>query len=39
MTVVGSQVGLVEQGLSSPRDAVAAMRSQLTRYADTPDPL
>lgn len=39
MTVVGSQVGLVEQGLTSTRDAIAAMRSQLTRYADTPDPL
>jgi multiple sugar transport system substrate-binding protein len=38
-TVTGSQIGLVQQGLVSARDAVAAMRSQLTRYADTPDPL
>jgi multiple sugar transport system substrate-binding protein len=36
---VGSQIGLVEQGLTAPRDAIAALRSQLTRYADTPDPL
>jgi len=36
---VGSQVALVQQGLTSTRDAIAAMRSQLTRYADTPDPL
>lgn len=37
--VTGSQIGLVEQGLVSPGDAVTAMRSQLTRYAETPDPL
>ena len=36
---VGAQVALVQQGLASPRDAIAAMRSQLTRYAETPDPL
>jgi multiple sugar transport system substrate-binding protein len=36
---VGAQVALVQQGLASPRDAIAAMRSALTRYADTPDPL
>ncbi len=36
---VGAQIALVQQGLASPRDAIAAMRSQLTRYAETPDPL
>ena len=36
---VGSQIALVQQGLATPRDAVASMRSQLTRYAETPDPL
>jgi multiple sugar transport system substrate-binding protein len=36
---VGAQIALVQQRLASPRDAIAAMRSQLTRYADTPDPL
>jgi multiple sugar transport system substrate-binding protein len=36
---VGAQVALVQQGLTSPRNAITAMRSQLTRYAETPDPL
>lgn len=36
---VGAQIALVQQRLASPRDAIAAMRSQLTRYAETPDPL
>lgn len=36
---VGAQVALVQQRLASPRDAIAAMRSALTRYAETPDPL
>jgi multiple sugar transport system substrate-binding protein len=37
--VVGAQVGLVQQGLASPQAALAAARSQLLTYADTPSPL
>ncbi|MEZ0166147.1 extracellular solute-binding protein [Kineococcus sp. LSe6-4] len=38
-TVVGSTVGLVQQGLTSPQDAVAGIRSTLETYANTPNPL
>jgi multiple sugar transport system substrate-binding protein len=37
--VVGAQIGLVQQGLATPEDALAKMRAQLTTYADTPSPL
>ncbi len=37
--VVGAQIGLVQQGLASPEDALATVRDQLTTYADTPSPL
>lgn len=36
---VGAQIGLVQQGIASPEQALAAMKSQLTTYTDTPDPL
>lgn len=39
MTIVGAQIDLVQQGLTSVPDAVQSMRSQLTTYAQTPDPL
>ncbi len=38
-TIVGAQIDLVQQGLTSVPDAVQSMRSQLTTYAETPDPL
>lgn len=38
-TIVGSQIALVQQGLTSVSSAVNSMRSQLTNYAETPDPL
>ena len=37
--VVGAQIGLVQQGLTSPEAAVASMKSQLQTYISTPDPL
>ncbi len=37
--VVGAQIGLVQQGLATPEEALAKMRAQLTTYADTPSPL
>lgn len=37
--VVGAQIGLVQQGISSPEQAVASMKSQLETYTTTPDPL
>ena len=37
--VVGAQIGLVQQGLASPEAAVASMKSQLTTYTQTPNPL
>lgn len=37
--VVGAQIGLVQQGLASPQAALAAARSQLLTYANTPSPL
>lgn len=39
MTIVGAQIDLVQQGLTSVPNAVQSMRSQLTQYAETPDPL
>ena len=38
-TVVGSTVGLVQQGLTSPQDAVAGIRAALTTYSQTANPL
>ena len=38
-TIVGAAIGLVQQGLSTPKDALASMRSQLTTYANTANPL
>ncbi|WP_432560956.1 extracellular solute-binding protein [Kineococcus sp. SYSU DK003] len=38
-TVTGSQIGLVQQGLSTPEAAVASIRSQLETYARTANPL
>lgn len=37
--VVGAQVGLVQQGLATPKQAAASMRSQLLAYAKTANPL
>jgi multiple sugar transport system substrate-binding protein len=37
--IVGSQIGLVQQGLASPKDALAEARSQLEIYAKTKSPL
>ena len=37
--VVGSEIGLVQQGLTSPQAALRSMKSQLQRYAKTPNPL
>ncbi len=37
--VVGAQVGLVQQGLATPQEALAAARAQLLTYASTPSPL
>ncbi len=36
---IGSQIGLVQQGLSSPAAAVKNIRSALQAYANTPNPL
>ncbi|WP_432488240.1 extracellular solute-binding protein [Kineococcus sp. SYSU DK018] len=38
-TIVGAQIGLVMQGIATPQEAIASMRSQLQTYADTADPL
>ena len=38
-TVVGAEIGLVQQGLASPEQALASMKRQLTTYTNTPDPL
>lgn len=38
-TVVGAQVGLVQQGLASPQQALESIREQLLVYAGTPSPL
>nr|WP_255480154.1 extracellular solute-binding protein [Quadrisphaera sp. RL12-1S] len=37
--IVGAQLGLVQQQLASPQDALAAMKSQLQTYLDTPSPV
>lgn len=37
--IVGAQVGLVQQGLTSPAGAMAAVRAQLATYLGTPSPL
>jgi multiple sugar transport system substrate-binding protein len=36
---VGAQIGLVQQGLASPEDALSAAHDQLTTYANTKSPL
>jgi multiple sugar transport system substrate-binding protein len=38
-TVVGAQIGLVQQGLATPQAALDSIQSQLQRYADTRNPL
>jgi multiple sugar transport system substrate-binding protein len=38
-TVIGAQIGLVQQGLASPEAALEAAHSQLQAYANTPSPL
>ncbi|NAZ74833.1 extracellular solute-binding protein [Kineococcus sp. T13] len=38
-TVTGATIGLVQQGLTTPEDAVASIRSALENYAKTPNPL
>lgn len=38
-TVVGSQVGLVQQGLTTPRAALSTMVSQLRTYSTTANPI
>lgn len=37
--VVGAEIGLVQQGLATPKDALASMRSRLLIYANTRSPL
>jgi multiple sugar transport system substrate-binding protein len=37
--IVGAQIGLVQQGLSSPSAAISSIRSQLQSYANTANPL
>jgi multiple sugar transport system substrate-binding protein len=37
--VVGAQIGLVMQGIASPKSAISSIRSQLGEYAKTADPL
>ena len=37
--VVGAQIGLVQQGLASPEEALESIQSQLQAYADTKSPL
>jgi multiple sugar transport system substrate-binding protein len=37
--VVGAQIGLVQQGLATPKAALASIRSQLDIYAKTENPL
>lgn len=37
--VVGAQIGLVQQGLATPKEALNSMRSQLQIYARTKSPL
>ena len=35
----GAQLGLVQQGVLSPEQALAAIRNQLAIYTSTPSPL
>jgi multiple sugar transport system substrate-binding protein len=37
--IIGAQIGLVQQGLTSPEAALESARSQLQTLADTPSPL
>lgn len=37
--IVGAQIGLVEQGLATPEDALAAAHDLLTTYSNTKSPL
>jgi multiple sugar transport system substrate-binding protein len=37
--IIGAQIGLVQQGLASPPEALENARGQLQNYADTPSPL
>jgi len=37
--LVGAQIGLVMQGIASPKEAISSIRSQLSTYANTADPL
>ena len=36
---IGAQIGLVQQGLATPEDALAAAHDLLTTYANTKSPL
>ncbi|HEY5980420.1 MAG TPA: extracellular solute-binding protein [Microlunatus sp.] len=36
---IGAQIGLVQQGLATPEDALASAHDQLTTYANTKSPL
>jgi multiple sugar transport system substrate-binding protein len=38
-TVTGATIGLVQQGLTKPQDAVASIRAALENYAKTANPL
>jgi multiple sugar transport system substrate-binding protein len=37
--VTGSEIGLVQQGLTDPASALKSIKDQLTTYANTPNPL
>jgi multiple sugar transport system substrate-binding protein len=37
--IAGAQIGLVQQGLTSPAGGMSAMLSQLDTYLNTPSPL
>jgi multiple sugar transport system substrate-binding protein len=37
--VVGAQIGLVMQGIASPKSAISSIKAQLGNYAKTADPL
>ena len=36
---LGAQIGLVQQGIATPQEALATARAQLLTYANTPSPL
>ncbi|MGQ7296224.1 extracellular solute-binding protein [Quadrisphaera sp. KR29] len=38
-TIVGAQIGLVQQQLASPQQALDAIKEQLRTYLDTPSPV